>query len=512
MLPASNDPTYLAQTSAAVYARARRLRQQRHLAHAGLALRQRPRLLVAAAIQAYLAGAPDNGTLILDLWSEAVPVWSKTQSYYGKPFIWCMLHNFGGNRDLYGNLDVLAQQPIAARAAAGSTMVGTGLTPEAIEQNPVVYELMTDMGWLAAAPNVGTWLAAYATQRYGAAITPGMLQAWQLLLVGAYSNVYMTDSAITHVPDLSMPTHSQSLQNFTLIANAWRLMHADLLRCPPPLPGPLLYDALDLLRQVLCNLFEDARHIHAAAYKEYMLANSTRSSQDVLHSLRGLGALITALISTSTRCSRPIRTFCSARGRRRRAPGPAAPPRRRSCSSTRSTRSRCGAIRARSTTTPPSSGRRSSPTTTTSAGHVRRRHRATPWRRACRSTPPRLTTPCSIATCSGTTRTTTPSIRPPPRATSSRVSATLHGALRADARRHAVLGARAHHRGRRRSACTACTTLTRDVPSLAYLCLADPLCGGFTTEGFLIVRGAQTTTVGQRRDDLRSQLIETKVV
>ena len=54
-----------------------------------------------------------------------------------------MLHDFGGNRDLYGNLTHIATAPVDARTAPGSTMVGTGLTMEAIEQNPVVYELMS---------------------------------------------------------------------------------------------------------------------------------------------------------------------------------------------------------------------------------------------------------------------------------------------------------------------------------------------------------------------------------
>lgn len=297
MLPASNDSTYLAQTSAAVAGALAAFDPTAVWLMQGWLFVNDPGFWSQQAIRAYLSGAPDNNTLILDLWSEAVPVWSKTQSYYGKPFIWCMLHNFGGNRDLYGDLPVLANGPVLARAAAGSTMVGTGLTPEAIEQNPVVYELMTDMGWEAAAPNVSQWLGKYATQRYSAAFaTPGLQQVWQLLLAGAYQSPYMTDSAITHVPDLSMPTHSQSLQNFTLMAQAWRLMAIELSGLTAP-PGPLLYDALDVLRQVLTNLFEDARHMHAAAYKEYTAAGNQRSSQAVLHSLRGLGALISSLIT-----------------------------------------------------------------------------------------------------------------------------------------------------------------------------------------------------------------------
>jgi alpha-N-acetylglucosaminidase len=43
--------------------------------------------------------------LILDLFSEVVPIYPRTESYYGQPFIWCMLHDFGGTMELYGTLD-----------------------------------------------------------------------------------------------------------------------------------------------------------------------------------------------------------------------------------------------------------------------------------------------------------------------------------------------------------------------------------------------------------------------
>ena len=80
--------------------------------------------------------------IILDLNSEQSPVWSHTKSYFGKPFIWCMLHNYGGTRGIYGNLYNIGSSPVNARNAPGSTMVGVGMTPEAIEHNPVVYDLM----------------------------------------------------------------------------------------------------------------------------------------------------------------------------------------------------------------------------------------------------------------------------------------------------------------------------------------------------------------------------------
>ena len=80
--------------------------------------------------------------IILDLSSEQDPIWSKTESFFGKPFIWCMLHNYGGIRGIYGNLTTIGMNPVDARRSPGSTMVGVGMTPEAIEHNPIMYDLM----------------------------------------------------------------------------------------------------------------------------------------------------------------------------------------------------------------------------------------------------------------------------------------------------------------------------------------------------------------------------------
>lgn len=43
--------------------------------------------------------------IVLDLYSEVEPLYSKTKFYYGQPFIWCMLHDFGGTVAMYGALE-----------------------------------------------------------------------------------------------------------------------------------------------------------------------------------------------------------------------------------------------------------------------------------------------------------------------------------------------------------------------------------------------------------------------
>ena len=43
--------------------------------------------------------------IILDLMSERQPQYSRFESFYGQPFIWCMLHNFGGTVEMYGDVE-----------------------------------------------------------------------------------------------------------------------------------------------------------------------------------------------------------------------------------------------------------------------------------------------------------------------------------------------------------------------------------------------------------------------
>ena len=44
-------------------------------------------------VEAYLTGVEDpTEMIVLDLFSEAEPQWNRTQSYYGKKWVWCLLH------------------------------------------------------------------------------------------------------------------------------------------------------------------------------------------------------------------------------------------------------------------------------------------------------------------------------------------------------------------------------------------------------------------------------------
>jgi alpha-N-acetylglucosaminidase len=121
----------------------------------------------ATQIQALLKAVPDDHMILLDLYSESHPVWNRTGAYYGKPWVWNMLHNFGGNISLWGRMQHVAEDPAKAlHDPAAGKMVGIGLTPEGIEQNPALYQLMLENVWQDEPVKVVDWLDAYVRERY----------------------------------------------------------------------------------------------------------------------------------------------------------------------------------------------------------------------------------------------------------------------------------------------------------------------------------------------------------
>ena len=57
-----------------------------------------------ARVKSLVRGVPLGKLVLLDLYAEILPAYQLFDSFYGQPFIWCMLHNFGGNNYLYGSL------------------------------------------------------------------------------------------------------------------------------------------------------------------------------------------------------------------------------------------------------------------------------------------------------------------------------------------------------------------------------------------------------------------------
>ena len=185
-LPPTNDTTYLHDVSRKVFESMASADPKAIWVMQGWMFHYQSDFWQPAQIRALLHAVPDDHMIILDLYSESHPLWKTTHAYYGKPWIWCMLHNFGGNVSLWGRMDQAAADPAAAlHDSASGKMAGIGLTPEGIENNPALYQLMTENIWNDQPIALAEWLHRYAWQRYGVE-NPGMDTAWRILASTVY--------------------------------------------------------------------------------------------------------------------------------------------------------------------------------------------------------------------------------------------------------------------------------------------------------------------------------------
>lgn len=166
-------------------------------------------------IEAYLGGVEGTDSMIiLDLYSEALPQWNKTQNYYGKPWIWCELHDYGSTMGMEGNLPELTAGPITALNSPGSTMKGMGLTMEGQEGNEIVYDIVLDQAWSPTPLNLSSYVERWVSRRYQVADLPESAQsAWSILSSTVYSNrdsktqatiksVFEVAPALTNIVDM----------------------------------------------------------------------------------------------------------------------------------------------------------------------------------------------------------------------------------------------------------------------------------------------------------------------
>lgn len=139
-------------------------------------------------------GLKAGDLLVLDLSSENRPMWGDRNSpwyreagYKQHDWLFCMLLNFGGNVGMYGRMDRMIDGFYAAREHPnGKTLRGIGMTPEGIENNPVMYEMLLELPWRKDKFTREEWLKGYVRARYGTD-DPQLQRAWEILAATAYN-------------------------------------------------------------------------------------------------------------------------------------------------------------------------------------------------------------------------------------------------------------------------------------------------------------------------------------
>jgi len=247
-------------------------------------------------IKALLNAVPNEQMIVLDLYSDAHPVWNRTEAYYGKPWIWSMLQNFGGNISLFGRMRHVAADPaVALHDPESKNMRGIGVTPEGIEQNPALFALMLENVWNDTPIDADKWLVNYAQRRYGQSNIQ-INEAWHILLNTVYSGGLTEggpESIIVARPTFKKTIDrvltkldydpAQLLKAWTLFINA-----SDSLKQS----DGFQYDLVDITRQVLANYASPLQQKMVSAYQSKDKANFKLYSTQFLQLMDDMDALL----------------------------------------------------------------------------------------------------------------------------------------------------------------------------------------------------------------------------
>ena len=300
MLPITNDTEYLKRSSKGTFEGIRAADPEAIWLMQGWLFVNEAYFWHKEQVEAYLSGVPNDGMIILDLFTEYSPVWSKFENYFGKKWIWCTLHNFGGNPGMWGNLTHLLQRPQEDINNSNGTMIGIGITMEAIEQNYVVYEAVLENKWLdGKVEDISKWVEDYSSRRYGEDNIDQVKEAWEIMKQNIYYSPYHNVSQIEKLPSFvnNIIIDSKNLSVYGKYKNhigvkltgtienlwkAWGLLLEDEVINKLKDIDTYNHDLVDLGVNILTNEFDIERKIFTSAYKDKNLTELQKSGEKLL--------------------------------------------------------------------------------------------------------------------------------------------------------------------------------------------------------------------------------------
>jgi alpha-N-acetylglucosaminidase len=270
MTPPTNDPKFLAAMSKAVYEAMRAGDAKAVWVMQGWLFVNNPGFWQRPQGKAFFGAVPDDRMILLDLACENAPVWNKTEAFYGKPWIWAVVQDYGGNVGLHAGLpQITSNLREAMTSPRRGRLSGIGLVNEALGYNPVVNDLLGEMAWRNDVPELKGWIRDHVEGRYGHRPAAAE-EAWQLLLETAYQSPGYSGCCICDRPVLEAAANSivaaPPPYDQTKLARAWH----KLLDCAEELGGTDTYrfDLVHVSRQALGNLAFRFRQDIFAAYQQ----------------------------------------------------------------------------------------------------------------------------------------------------------------------------------------------------------------------------------------------------
>jgi len=291
--PPSWDPSYLADVSKIIYSSMTETDPAAEWLQMGWIFYNQRDHWTNERIKAYLDAVPQGKMSILDYFCDNTEVWKLTDSFYGQPYIWCYLGNFGGNTMMSGDLKEVEKRMENTFVKGGNNMKGVGSTTEGFGVNPIMYEYVFDKAWSDGPVDVGKWVSNWSERRYGRK-NDTVSKAWNILLNTTYSGAAGLGRATLTNARPGLTGHNSWTTNPTInydnkdLLKAWQL----LSEVKGQAPAVYYYDVVDVGRQVLGNYFSVLRDRFTECYNKKDFGGLKRSGDAMLALLNDMDRLL----------------------------------------------------------------------------------------------------------------------------------------------------------------------------------------------------------------------------
>lgn len=242
-------------------------------------------------IRAYLTAVPQGRMILLDYYCEFTQIWTQTESFYGQPYIWCYLGNFGGNTMLSGNFSIVGKRIEETFADGGDNLFGLGSTLEGFGVNQFMYEYVLGKAWKTGVSD-SEWIERLA-DRHAGKRDEAAREAWKKLIDKVYVDYSITGQAtLTNAhPCLegnwlwtTRPGRSWSVDD---VMGVWeKLAQSDSER------DTYIFDLVNVGRQALGDLFFDVRAEFTAAYRAGDIVRTQAKAEELLDILDDMDRLL----------------------------------------------------------------------------------------------------------------------------------------------------------------------------------------------------------------------------
>ncbi len=129
--------------------------------------------------RAMLTGVPQGKMTLLDYYCEYKEMWREHDGFYGQPFVWCYLGNFGGNTNVQGRVREAGDRLERALRECGESLVGIGSTLEGLDVQQFPYEYILEKAWDYGKSD--SQVVNELADRHAGRESEPVRQAWKLL-------------------------------------------------------------------------------------------------------------------------------------------------------------------------------------------------------------------------------------------------------------------------------------------------------------------------------------------